>query len=69
MRSTALVAVGVLAAVIAWLAVPRRRPAAPPQRALRALPGGHRRTARRLARRDVVVVAEPGGQAPERRCG
>ncbi|MDA3646028.1 hypothetical protein LZ318_05795 [Saccharopolyspora indica] len=69
MRTPILAAVGVLAAVVALLTRSRRRRSAPPQRGLRALPGGHRRTARRLARTDIVVVAEPGGQAPERRCG
>ncbi|MGW1680481.1 hypothetical protein [Saccharopolyspora sp. NPDC002376] len=68
MRMRMLAAVGVLAAVVAWLARPRRRTTAPPQRGLRALPGGHRRTARRLARSDFVVE-EPGGQAPRRCCG
>ncbi|MER7080966.1 hypothetical protein SAMN02982929_04380 [Saccharopolyspora kobensis] len=66
---TPVVAAGVLAAVIALLMRSRRRTTAPPPRGLRALPGGHRRTARRLARTDVVVVAEPGGQAPGRSCG
>ncbi|GAA4611413.1 hypothetical protein [Saccharopolyspora hordei] len=60
-------ALGALAAVVAVLARPRRA-TPPPQRTLRVLPGGHRCTARRLRRSDVVVITGPGGQAP-RRCG